>query len=144
MKKIAVINGPNLNLLGRREKSIYGSASLAEIERDVTGRFRERCELSFFQSNHEGALVDWIQSLAGRADGIVINAAAYTHTSVALRDALAAVEIPFVEVHLSNVFAREGFRQHSTLSDKAAGVVCGLGPAGYELAVEGLLRRLEG
>jgi 3-dehydroquinate dehydratase II len=144
MKTIAVINGPNLNLLGSREPGIYGKASLAEIEKALLNRFSGRCELSFFQSNGEGLLVDHIQSLAGRAQGIIINAGAYTHTSVAIRDALAAVALPYVEVHLSNVFAREDFRHVSYLSDKALAVLSGFGARGYELALEGLLDRLDG
>ncbi|MCE5273223.1 type II 3-dehydroquinate dehydratase [bacterium] len=141
---MAVINGPNLNLLGSREPGIYGRASLAEIEHALRERFAGRCELGFFQSNSEGELVDYIQSLAGRVHGVVINAGAYTHTSVALRDALAAVDLPFVEVHLSNVFARESFRHVSYLSDKAVAVLSGFGAKGYELALEGLLDRLDG
>jgi len=144
MKSVAVINGPNLNLLGSREPGIYGRASLAEIEQALRTRFGGRCELSFFQSNAEGELVDYIQSLAGQAHGVLINAGAYTHTSVALRDALAAVALPFVEVHLSNVFARESFRHVSFLSDKAVAVLSGFGAKGYELALEGLLDRLDG
>ncbi|MEA1996395.1 MAG: type II 3-dehydroquinate dehydratase, partial [Gemmatimonadota bacterium] len=104
MKKIAVINGPNLNLLGRREKDIYGAVSLEEIQQSIESAFSRRCELVFFQSNSEGELVDWIQGLCGSGvDGVLINAGAYTHTSVAIRDALLAVDLPFVEVHLSNV-----------------------------------------
>lgn len=144
MKRIAIVNGPNLNLLGSREPDIYGSQSLEMIQASVTGRFSGQSEFAFFQSNSEGELVDCIQALAdGKADGIVINAGAYTHTSVAIRDALLAVGLPFVEVHLSNVFAREEFRHRSTLSDKAVGLVCGFGPLGYELAVEGLIKALE-
>ncbi len=135
---IAVLNGPNLNLLGTREPELYGAATLSDIQ--------ARCEqvaagldvaVEFFQSNHEGALVDEIQRRRDNA-GIVLNAGAYTHTSVAIRDALAAVQVPFVEVHVSNVFAREDFRHHSYLSDLASGVVVGCGVDGYEFA----LRRL--
>jgi 3-dehydroquinate dehydratase-2 len=134
----AILNGPNLNLLGTREPGLYGSVTLADIQ--------ARCEqvateldvsVDFFQSNHEGALVDDIQRRSAAA-GVVLNAGAYTHTSVAIRDALAAVHVPFVEVHISNVFAREGFRHHSYLSDLAAGVIVGCGAEGYEFA----LRRL--
>jgi 3-dehydroquinate dehydratase-2 len=142
MKKIAVINGPNLNLLGQREPEIYGRVSLEAIQQALEKHFRGRCSLTFFQSNSEGGLIDHIQGLGGRAEGLVINAGAYTHTSVAIRDALLAAAVPFVEVHLSNVFAREGFRHSSTLSDKAVGVICGFGPLGYELAVEGLLEAI--
>ena len=143
MKKIAVVNGPNLNLLGRREPEIYGRVSLEKIQHNLELRFHGRCDFTFYQSNSEGELVDHLQSLAESAEAVVINAGAYTHTSVAIRDALLAMAIPFVEVHLSNVFAREDFRHISTLSDKALGVICGFGPLGYELAVEGLLETLE-
>jgi 3-dehydroquinate dehydratase, type II len=135
---IAVLNGPNLNLLGTREPELYGAATLSDIqarcEQVATGL---DVQVEFFQSNHEGALVDEIQRRGGDA-GIVLNAGAYTHTSVAIRDALAAVQVPFVEVHVSNVFAREDFRHHSYLSDLAAGVIVGCGVDGYEFA----LRRL--
>ena len=136
---VGVVHGPNLNLLGRREPGIYGSADLAEIDR----RLSERAEalgfqIEFFQSNIEGQLVDWIQSAGSRLDGLLVNAAAYTHTSVAIRDALQAVELPFVEVHLTNVHAREPFRHHSYLSDIAVGIVSGFGAESYLLALEGL------
>ena len=144
MQTITVINGPNLNLIGSREKDIYGSASLESILSDLSEKFKGRCQLEFIQSNGEGILVDAIQQLMGQAAGIVINAGAYTHTSIAIRDALLAVEIPFVEVHLSNVYAREEFRQRSLLSDRALGVVCGFGAAGYWMAVEGLLQEISG
>lgn len=134
---VLVLNGPNLNLLGTREPQVYGRQSLDDINAGllrVAGEAQVRC--SVFQSNHEGALVDRIQAAAGEGvDFIVINAAAYTHTSVALRDALAAVAIPFVEVHLSNVHKRESFRHHSYLSDAAQGVIVGLGAYGYEAAL---------
>lgn len=136
-KKILVLNGPNLNLLGLREPSVYGHTTLAQIDARLQVLATELgVSLSTFQSNHEGALVDRIQ--AARAEGtdfIVINAGAYTHTSVAIRDALAGVKISFVEVHLSNVYKREEFRHHSYLSDLAVGVIAGLGPAGYEAAL---------
>jgi 3-dehydroquinate dehydratase-2 len=136
--QILVINGPNLNLLGTREPGIYGSQTLAEIERSLAQVAADhRAGIDFFQSNHEGALVDRVH--AARNDGtdfIIINAGAYTHTSVALRDALAAVAIPFVEVHLSNVHRREPFRHHSYLSELALGSIVGLGPAGYRFALE--------
>lgn len=139
-RRIAVVHGPNLNLLGTREPEIYGSDTLAEID----GRLRELgadlgADVTCFQSNHEGALVDYIQGLRGRCDGIIINAAAYTHTSVALRDVLVAVGIPFVEVHLSNVHAREAFRHRSYLSDVARGVICGFGAQSYDLGLRALL-----
>ncbi len=137
-RNILIVNGPNLNLLGTREPQIYGSTTLADIERDLNRMAAERqAKASFFQSNHEGALVDRIQAARGEAiDFIVLNAGALTHTSVALRDALAAVNIPFVEVHLSNVYRREEFRRHSFMADLAVGVVAGLGPAGYRCAMQ--------
>lgn len=137
---IAVLNGPNLNLLGQREPEVYGRATLAEIE----ARTRERAralgvELSWTQTNHEGELVDAIQDLKDRADGAVINAAAFTHTSIAVRDALLAVRVPFVEVHVSNIFAREPERRRSVLADAAVGVVTGFGAESYRLGLEGLV-----
>ncbi len=136
-KRILVLHGPNLNLLGTREPAIYGADTLADIEARLHAiADAHQAALVSFQSNHEGALVDRIQE--ARQDGtdfIVINAAAYTHTSVALRDALAAVGVPFIEVHLSNVHRREPFRHHSYLSDVAVGVIVGLGAAGYDAAV---------
>jgi 3-dehydroquinate dehydratase-2 len=136
--RILVLNGPNLNLLGAREPGIYGTRTLAEIERDLSDvAQRHRAEVAFFQSNHEGALIDRVH--AARTEGvdfIVINAGAFTHTSIALRDALAAVAIPFIEVHLSNVHAREAFRHRSYLADLAVGSVVGLGWAGYRFALE--------
>lgn len=135
--QILVVHGPNLNLLGTREPQVYGAQTLAQIDADLTQKAREAgAQLETFQSNHEGALVDRIQ-VAGR-DGthfIIINPAAYTHTSVAIRDALAAVKLPFVEVHLSNIHQREPFRHHSYMSAIAVGVICGLGPMGYQLAL---------
>jgi 3-dehydroquinate dehydratase II len=139
MSRIAVINGPNLNMLGSREPGIYGSGSLDDIQRALKDRFQGRTELSFHQSNSEGELVSLVQGLVGAADGILLNAGAYTHTSVAIRDALLAVDIPFVEVHLSNVHAREEFRHSSLMADVAVGVVAGFGPSSYELGLEGLL-----
>lgn len=138
--RIAVIHGPNLNLLGKREPAIYGHTTLDQLNSNLTevGKALD-ASLTFFQSNHEGQLVDHIQSLSGNTDGILINAAAYTHTSVALRDALAAVGIPYVEVHLSNVHAREPFRHTSLLADKALGVICGFGPHSYSLGLHALL-----
>lgn len=136
--KILVLHGPNLNLLGRREPGIYGSDTLEAINARLQDRARARgAMLETLQSNAEHVLVDRVQQTLG--DGttfIIINPAAFTHTSVALRDALAAVKLPFVEVHLSNVHAREAFRHHSYLSDIAVGVICGLGAAGYELALD--------
>jgi 3-dehydroquinate dehydratase-2 len=144
--RILVLHGPNLNLLGSREPDVYGSTTLAEIDQMLAERGRQAgAQVVSFQSNHEGALVDRVQ--AARDDAtqfILINPAACTHTSVALRDALAAVAIPFVEVHLSNVYRREAFRRHSYFSDLAEGVVAGLGAAGYRLALEFALERLQG
>jgi 3-dehydroquinate dehydratase-2 len=141
--RIAVLNGPNLNLLGQREPEIYGRASLAEIEAATRERARALgVECSWTQSNHEGELVDAIQQLRGQTDGIVINAAAFTHTSLALRDALLAVHVPFVEVHLSNIFAREPERRRSLLADLAVGVVTGFGAESYRLGLEGLVGHL--
>jgi 3-dehydroquinate dehydratase-2 len=135
-----VLHGPNLNLLGVREPGVYGSASLAEIEAGLTRLAAELdVAVAFFQSNAEGALVDRVQAAQGECDGVVINPAAYTHTSVALRDALLATALPFVEVHLSNVHAREPFRRRSLLADVALGTVCGFGAASYELGLRGLV-----
>jgi 3-dehydroquinate dehydratase-2 len=141
--RVLLLNGPNLNLLGLREPGLYGAQTLEAIEEQLR---REAAglavELDCFQSNHEGALMDRIHAARGLADGILINAGAYTHTSIALRDALLGVGIPFVELHLSNVHAREPFRHHSHLADKAVGVICGFGPASYGLALQGLVGHL--
>ncbi|NOY44780.1 MAG: type II 3-dehydroquinate dehydratase [Deltaproteobacteria bacterium] len=140
---VLVIHGPNLNLLGTREPGTYGADSLDAIEARLRSLADELgVALEFFQSNHEGALVDRIQQVRGWADGILINPAAYTHTSVALRDALLAVAVPFVEVHLSNVYAREPFRHRSLLADRAAGVVMGFGAESYLLGLRGLVAHL--
>jgi 3-dehydroquinate dehydratase-2 len=142
--RVLVLHGPNLNLLGSREPAVYGATTLAEIDAALARRAAEvGVQLESFQSNHEGALVDRVQ--AARADGtgfILLNPAAFTHTSVALRDAMAAVAIPFVEVHLSNVHRREPFRHHSYFSDLAEGVIVGLGASGYRLALDFALERL--
>ncbi len=142
--RILVLHGPNLNLLGTREPDIYGRTTLADIHATMESRARAAgVRLESFQSNHEGELIDRVQAAAAEGvDFIIINPAAYTHTSVGLRDAFAAVKIPFVEVHLSNVHAREAFRHHSYFSDIAVGVICGLGHQGYELALDFALRRL--
>lgn len=141
--KIGILNGPSLNLLGTREPALYGRESLADVERAVRAAAAElRLEVEFAQFNGEGEMIDCLQAWRGGVDGIVINAGAYTHTSLALRDALAAVSIPFVEVHVTNVYAREPERRHSMLASAAVGVVCGLGAYGYELALRGLARRL--
>lgn len=140
---IAVLNGPNLNLLGVREPERYGTATLAQIEAMVRGRARELgVELSWMQTNHEGELVEAVQRLRGASDGALINAAAYTHTSLALRDALLAVQVPFVEVHLSNVFGREELRRKSLIADLAEGVIAGFGAQSYLLGLEALIARL--
>jgi 3-dehydroquinate dehydratase-2 len=139
---IAVLNGPNLNLLGEREPEMYGRTSLAEIERATREQARALgVECTWIQTNHEGELVEAIQGLQGppRADGAVINAAAFTHTSLAVRDALLAVRVPFVEVHLSNIFGREPERRKSLLADLAVGVVTGFGADSYRLGLEGLV-----
>lgn len=141
--RIAVLNGPNLNLLGTREPALYGRESLADVERALRDVARELgADLEFAQRNGEGELIDLIHSLRGRVDGIVINAGAYTHTSIAIRDALTAIDVPYVEVHVTNVYAREPERRHSMLAPAAVGVVCGLGAYGYELALRGLTRSL--
>jgi 3-dehydroquinate dehydratase-2 len=136
---VFVLNGPNLNMLGVREPSIYGGKTLEEIGNDCTAAGKAiGFAVDFRQTNHEGELVDWIQEAASKAGGIVLNPGAYTHTSVAIHDAIRAAGRPVIEVHLSNIFAREPFRQHSYVSPVAAGVICGLGPAGYILALDAL------
>jgi 3-dehydroquinate dehydratase II len=143
--RIAVLNGPNLNLLGQREPEIYGRVSLAEIEQMVRQAATPLgIEIDWFQSNHEGEMVEAVQRLQGRVDGALINAAALTHSSLALRDALLAVELPFVELHLSNIFAREPERRHSVIADLALGMVTGFGAQSYLLALQALLGRLRG
>jgi 3-dehydroquinate dehydratase II len=134
MKKILILNGPNLNLLGKREPSVYGSQTFEGYFEELKQQFPE-VELEYFQSNHEGALIDKIHEVGFSYDGIVINAGGYTHTSVALADALSAVTAPAVEVHISNIHAREAFRHHSYLTSRCKGMICGLGLKGYELAV---------
>lgn len=136
MKQILLINGVNLNLLGTREPHIYGAETLDDVVSHLGEVAMELgVQITHFQSNHEGKIVDEIQAARGKADYIIINAGAFTHTSVAIRDALIGVAIPFVEVHISNVHARENFRHHSYLSDKAIGVIVGLGTYGYEAAL---------
>jgi 3-dehydroquinate dehydratase-2 len=141
---ILVLHGPNLDLLGSREPAHYGRTTLADIDALLTARARAAgCEAQTFQHNHEGALIERVHAAAGEGVGfIVINPAGYTHTSVALRDALAAVAIPFIEVHLSNIYAREAFRHHSYFSDLAVGVISGLGARGYELALDYAIQAL--
>ena len=138
-KHIAVIHGPNLNLLGTRETDIYGTTTLADIDARLQSLAGELGgSLTTFQSNHEGALIDHVQSLVG-SDGIIINPGGLTHSSIGLRDALVAISVPFIEVHLSNTLAREPFRHHSFTADKAWGVISGFGPLSYQLALRALL-----
>ena len=144
MIKISVINGPNLNLLGMREVDHYGTFTLENITYELLSCAKNTgIDIDFFQSNSEGEIVTFIQECRENINGIIINPGAYTHTSVAIRDALLAVAIPFVEVHISNVYAREEFRKKSYLSDKALGVISGFGKAGYRFALEGLMERLD-
>lgn len=142
-KPVYVLNGPNLNLLGEREPDVYGHATLDDARKRTAER-AAACglDIEFRQSNNEGEIVDWIQEARGKACALIINAGAYTHTSVAILDALIAVDIPCVEVHLSNIFRREAFRQHSFISAASLGVICGFGIKGYELAVEALADHL--
>ncbi len=142
--RIGVVHGPNLNLLGTREPEVYGRATLDDVNAAVAALAAELgAEAEFFQSNHEGALVDHVQAAAARVRGFVVNAGAYTHTSIALRDALAGVARPYVEVHLSNVFARERFRHRSYLAAGAVGVVSGFGAESYRLGLRGLVEHLK-
>ena len=143
--RIAVLNGPNLNLLGQREPEVYGRTTLSEIESMVREAGRAQgAEIDWFQTNHEGALVEAVQGLRGKAEGALINAAALTHSSLALRDALLAVRVPFVELHLSNIFAREPERRQSMIADLALGMVTGFGAQSYLLALQALVGRLRG
>ena len=140
---IAVLNGPNLNLLGQREPEVYGTTTLAEIETMVRDAARSHgADIEWFQTNYEGQLVDAVQGLRGRVDGALVNAAALTHSSLALRDAMLAVRVPFVELHLSNIFAREPERRHSVIADLAIGLVTGFGAQSYLLALQALVGRL--
>jgi 3-dehydroquinate dehydratase-2 len=140
MASVYVLNGPNLNLLGTREPETYGRATLNDVEQLCRDRaHRHKLELEFRQSNHEGELIDWIQEAgAKKAAGIVLNAGGYTHTSVSIRDAVSAVTIPVIEVHISNIFARDDFRHHSHIAPVARASLCGFGIAGYGLAIDGL------
>lgn len=141
--RVAVLNGPNLNLLGTREPELYGRETLADVERALRDVASElRVDLEFAQYNGEGEIVDAIHALRGEVAGALVNAGAYSHSSLAIRDALVGIGLPFVEVHVTNIYAREEFRRHSMLADAAIGVVCGLGTYGYELALRGLVARL--
>ena len=141
--RIAVLNGPNLNLLGTREPELYGRATLDDVERRLRQVGKElRVDLEFAQHNSEGALIEAVHGMRGRVQGALVNAGAYTHTSLALRDALAGIALPFVEVHITNIYAREPERRHSMLASAAVGVVCGLGVMGYELGLRGLVAHL--
>lgn len=142
-KSLLVLNGPNLNLLGTRQPQVYGAATLADVEAMCrTAADRLGVAIEFRQSNHEGELIDWIHAAKGRHGGIVLNAGAYTHTSIALMDAIASVELPVAEVHLSNIHRREEFRHRSYISKVAVGMICGFGPAGYVLGLEALAGHL--
>lgn len=138
MKKIQIINGPNLNLLGRREPEIYGGRSFEDYLEELRQRFPD-VQLDYYQSNHEGALIDKLHAVGFEADGIVLNAGAYTHTSVALHDAIRAIDAPVIEVHISNVHQREEFRHRSMISAACRGVICGFGLDSYWLAIEALI-----
>ncbi|MCL4367937.1 MAG: type II 3-dehydroquinate dehydratase [Actinobacteria bacterium] len=142
--KIAVVNGPNLDILGKRQPGIYGTTTLAEIEAGLTERARSLgVQLQFFQSNSEGAIIDYLHELEGVVDGLIINPAAFSHYSVAVRDALAFLSIPVIEVHLSNIYTREPFRHHSITSEVVTGQISGLGHQGYSLALRGLIALVE-
>jgi len=137
--KVLFLNGPNLNLLGKRQPEIYGVSTLTDIESILREQAEDRAEIEFRQSNDEGALVTWIQEATGQTDVVVINAAGYTHTSVALRDAIAATDVPVVEIHLSNIHAREEFRHNSLIAPVCEGQICGFGPTSYILGFEAAL-----
>src|SRR6476661_4763823 len=141
--RVAVLNGPNLNLLGKREPEIYGRSSLEDIEAMVRHSAKTlEVDVDWFQTNHEGEMVDAVQRLSGQVQGALINAAALTHSSLALRDALLAVRVPFVELHLSNIFAREAERRKSVIADLAIGIITGFGPQSYLLALQAMVDRL--
>lgn len=142
---ISIVNGPNLNMLGTRQPELYGTETLADIEAACRAHASKLdLAIEFFQSNHEGELVTRIQQCRGRAAGLVLNAGAYTHTSVAILDALLAAEVPTIEVHLSNIHQRDSFRQHSYVAKAAKGMICGLGSHGYLLALDALARLING
>ena len=141
---LLLINGPNLNLVGQREPAIYGALTLEDIQNELSNLASKLdVKLKFFQSNSEGEIIDCIQNTSNTIQGILINAGAYTHTSIAIRDALLGVAIPYVEVHMSNIYSREEFRQRSFLSDKALGLVCGFGSNSYQLALQGIVSYLK-
>lgn len=144
MRRILVVNGPNLNLLGSREPGLYGTVTLAGIEQRLRDRAGQRASLEFRQSNHEGDLVTWLQEAGAAGTKVILNAGAYTHSSIAIRDAITAAKAQVVEVHLSNVHAREDFRHVSLIAPVAEGVILGFGPLSYELALEALLEGREG
>lgn len=140
---ILILNGPNLNLLGTRQPEVYGHTTLADVEAMCAEKAETLgIEIDFRQSNHEGTLVDWIHEAKGKHDGIVINAGAYTHTSIALMDAIASVELPVAEVHISNIHQRESFRHLSYISKVSVGMICGFGPYGYLMGIDALVDRL--
>jgi 3-dehydroquinate dehydratase-2 len=144
MQKILVIHGPNLNMLGKREPDVYGSAGLDDINAGLVERAQSvGVELELFQSNHEGQIVDKIQAAPGSCAAVIINPAAFTHTSVAIRDALLLLEVPIIEIHISNIYKREPFRHKSLVTDIATGQICGLGPHGYLLALEAAAKLIE-
>lgn len=143
MKKILVIHGPNLNMLGKREPEIYGKTTLEQINRELEDLGKSLgVEVETFQSNHEGAIVDKIQQIFGHCSGIIINPAAYTHTSVAIRDALLLLSVPIIEIHLSNIYKREAFRHKSFISDIATAQLCGFGATGYRMALDALAKMI--
>ena len=144
MTSLLILNGPNLNLLGTRQPEIYGHATLQDVEKLCQDKATASdIHIQFEQSNHEGVLVDWIQAAKAKHDGIILNAGAYTHTSIALFDALTSIELPAIELHVSNVFSREPFRHQSYISNIAIGVICGFGAAGYPLAMDAMLGHLK-
>lgn len=144
MKPIYILNGPNLNLLGQREPHIYGAETVADLQKRAESRAAKHgLAIEFRQSNHEGVLIDWLHEAREKAAAIIINAGGLSHTSVALPDALLALDMPVIEVHITNIYRREPYRHHSYVSAAATGVICGLGPTGYEIALDALAERLK-
>ena len=135
MNSIAIVNGPNLNLIGLREPEIYGTKSLNDCLQSLAEKYKEQVSLIYYQSNVEGEIINFLQDCQGKTEGIILNAGAYTHTSIAIADAVASIKIPTIEVHISNIHAREEFRHHSYLTSRCKGMICGLGLKGYELAI---------